>query len=593
MGIEAGAATKKLVRPLTLISQREEVFYMKFKDMPYNRPDVEKMSSEIAELIENFKASSSCEQQISVIKQLEKVLNHYSTMESIANIRSTIDTRDEFYEKEMEFYDSYGPVLSEKINSFNKEMLSSSFRKDLEARISSVAFKNAELQLKSLSPDIIALKQEENRLSTEYTKLYASAQIPFEGKVYTIAQLGRFKKSTDRDLRKRAFEAEGSFFDEHRKEFDEIYDKMVKNRTEQAKKLGFDNFVPLGYMRQMRNCYGINEVANFRKQVLEDLVPIVLDLKKVQAKRLGLDGLKMYDDDFHFLDGDPTPKGTPDEILADGIRMYKEMSPETKEFIELMEDMELFDLLAKEGKAPGGYCTSLPDYKCPYIFANFNGTDHDVEVLTHEAGHAFADYVASRTLEFSSTLSPSLEGCETHSMSMEFLTSPWHHLFFKEDTEKYELTHAEKALSFIPYGTMVDYFQQLVYENPQWTPEERNETWAQLENKFRPWIDKEGMPFYGRGAGWQRQAHIYQAPFYYLDYCLAQTNALQIFSIFLNDKNKAWDTYMNFVKMGGTRFFTDLCRENGLKCPIDSGCLKETVEKISPWLSEKQKPFIK
>ena len=561
--------------------------------MPYERPDGSKVKSSLEAIVEKFKNSKSAEEQISCVKEFEKEISHFSTMESLAYIRNTVDTRDKFYEEEMEFFNSFGPVLSETINSFNKELVYSPFRNELEERMGKVAFKNAEMELKSFSPEIIPLMQEENRLSSEYQKLYASAQIPFEGKTLTIAQLGVYKKDTDRTMRRKAIEAEGSFFDEHRAEFDEIYDKLVKVRTEQAKKLGFENFVTLGYMRQGRNCYGIQDVANFRRQVLEDIVPIVVDLKKGQAERLSLDSLKLYDDDFHFIDGDPAPKGTPEEILASGIRMYKEMSPETREFITLMEDMELFDLLAKEGKAPGGYCTSIPDYKCPFIFSNFNGTDGDVEVLTHEAGHAFADYIASRNIEFTSSHSPSMDGCETHSMSMEFLTSPWHHLFFKEDTDKYELSHAEKALSFIPYGTMVDYFQQLVYENYNWTPEERNKAWDELEKKFRPWIDRSGIPFYGRGAGWQRQLHIYLYPFYYLDYCMAQTNALNVFALFLEDRDNAWKTYMKFVKMGGTKFFTELCRETGLKSPTDDGCLKETIEKITPWLKEKQKPFFK
>ena len=566
---------------------------MKFKDMPYERPDVKALEGKIDEIVAKFKIAKSADEQISLIKKYEQEIGHFSTMATLAEIRNTIDTRDKFYEDEAAFYDSYGPELSEKSNLFNKELLSSPFRKDLEERMGKVAFKNAEMEMKSFSPEIIPLMQEENKLRTEYTKVYAGAKIPFEGGVYTIAQLGKFKKSCDRDIRRKAVEAEGKFFDEHRKEFDEIYDKMVKNRDAQAKKLGFDNFVPLGYMRQQRNCYGVEEVANFRRQVLEDIVPVAKKLKEGQAERLGLDSLKLYDDDFHFSDGDPMPKGTPEEILANGIQMYKEMSPETKEFIEVMEENDLFDLIAKEGKAPGGYCTEIYDYKVPFIFSNFNGTDGDVEVLTHEAGHAFAAYEAFKNIEFACTMAPSLEACETHSMSMEFLTSPWHHLFFKEDTEKYELAHAEKALSFIPYGTMVDYFQQLVYENPDWTPEERNETWEKLEQKFRPWIDRSGIPFYGRGAGWQRQLHIYQYPFYYLDYCLAQTNALKVFSLFLEDKENAWKTYMGFLQIGGTKFFTELCRENDLKCPIDSGCLKETIDKITPWLEEKQKEFKK
>jgi len=272
--------------------------------------------------------------------------------------------------------------------------------------------------------------------------------------------------------------------------------------------------------------------------------------------------------------------------MAAGRTMYHELSRETGEFIDLMLENELFDVIATEGKAPGGYCTSLPDYKYPFIFSNFNGTSGDVDVLTHEAGHAFADYMAERTIGVAANRFPTMEGCETHSMSMEFLTAPWHHLFFGPQTDKYELSHAEDALSFIPYGCLVDHFQTEVYSHPEMTPEERNQTWARLEKLYRPYLNMEGLPFYGRGAGWQRQMHIYQSPFYYIDYCLAQVMSLQFFALSLEDREKAWEKYMAFVKLGGTKTFIDLAHGVGLRSPIDEGCVKDVCTATFDWTQE-------
>lgn len=560
---------------------------MKFTEMPYERPDFEALKVNIDEIIEKINNANNADEQISLVKEFEKTMKHYNTLSSICYVRNTIDTTDKYYDDERKFFDNASPILEEKYNNFYKALLNSKFRPELEKVLGEVVYKNMDMQFMAFKPEIIPLMQEENALCSDYQKLYASAKILFNDGVYTIAQLGKFKQSDDRNIRRDAFYAEGNFFDEHRAEFDEIYDKLVKNRTEQARKLGFDNFVKLGYIRQQRNCYGPEGVANFRRQVIEDLVPLVQKVKAHQSERINIKNLKLYDDTYHFSDGNPTPKGTPEELLAAAKKMYSEMNPQTKEFIEMMFDMDLFDVVAKDGKAPGGYCTSFPEYGCPFIFSNFNGTDGDVDVLTHEAGHAFADYTANKYIEFECQKSPSMEGCETHSMSMEFLTSPWHKLFFKEQTSKYELSHAEGTLSFIPYGTEVDNFQELVYLNPDWTPEQRNEAWAKLDKTFRPWIDFQDMPFYGRGAGWQRQLHIYLYPFYYLDYCLAQTVALQIFALMLKDEKNAWNTYYNFVKLGGTKFFVDLVKSVGLVSPIDNGCLKSTCETIEKWLQTK------
>lgn len=555
--------------------------------MPYERPELKTLQESIDKIISAINCAENADEQIKSVKMFEQTMKHFNTLSSICEARNAIDTRDKFYEDEHNYFNTIIPILEEKYNAYYKSLLNSKFRPEIQKILGDVTFKNMEMQLTAFTPEIIPLMQEENALCSDYQKLYSSAKISFRGEIYTIAQLGKFKQSDDRETRREAWFADGQFFDEHRKEFDEIFDKLVKNRTQQAKKLGFDNFVPLGYIRQQRNCYGPEGIANFRRQVIEDLVPLVKKIKVKQAQHIGLDSLTLYDDGYNFSDGNPTPKGTPEELLQCAKKMYSEMSPQTKEFIELMFDMDLFDILAKDGKAPGGYCTFFQEYDCPFIFANFNGTSDDVEILTHEAGHAFADYTANQFIEFECQKSPSMEACEVHSMSMEFLTSPWHELFFKEETAKYELSHAEGALFFIPYGTAVDNFQEIVYSHPEMTHEQRNEEWAKLEKTFRPWIDFEGIPFYGRGAGWQRQLHIYTLPFYYIDYCLAQTVALQVFSLMIKDKKKAWETYYDFVKLGGTKFFVEICRTVGLISPIDDGCLKTTCDTMGEWLETK------
>ncbi len=559
---------------------------MKFSEMQYTRPDYPAATKELEALASRLDQADSAKAQLEIYKELETLISHLTTQATLCSIRHTVDTRDPFYEEENDYNDQQAPLLEETMQKFRQALLASPYRAELEQQLGELLFQNMELEEKGFAQSIVSLMQEENRLANEYQKLYASAQIPFQGKTVTVAQLGPYKESTDRATRRAALEAEGSFFDENQEQFDALFDKLVKNRTAQAKALGFDSFVELGAIRRQRNCYTPEDAASFREQVVRDLVPLTVKIKERRAKRLGIEDFKFHDNALSFKDGSATPQGTPEEILAAGKKMYQELSSETAEFIDLMFENDLFDVLAKEGKAPGGYCTSLPDYGCPFIFSNFNGTSGDVDVLTHEAGHAFADFIASKTVPVHALRCPSMEGAETHSMSMEFLTAPWHHLFFGDLTDKYELSHAEDALLFIPYGCLVDHFQEEVYRHPEMTPQERNETWLRLEKLYRPYIDFDNLPFYSRGAGWQRQLHIYLYPFYYIDYCMAQVMSLQYFALSLEDREKAWDKYMAFVKQGGTKTFVDLAHSVGLRSPIDQGCVKDVCQATFQWTEE-------
>lgn len=559
---------------------------MKFSEMPYSRPDMEALAAATTQTLEAMKAAPNAAGQIAAYDAYEKKMQTAGTMQQIAYIRHTINTKDEFYNAENDYMDEIGPKLQELSHRVNTALLESPCRAELERHYGALMFKNLEIAARSFSPAIVELMQEENKLVSEYQNLYASATVEFDGKIMPLPLLGPYKQDPDRAVRKAAYEADAKFFDSHREELDTLYDKLVKVRDAQAKKMGLPNYIPLGYDRMGRNCYTAKDVAAFRDQIAEDMVPIVAKVKEAQRRRIGVEKLAFYDEPISFADGNAVPEGTPDEILAAGKKMYQELSPETAEFIDFMFENELFDVLSRDGKAPGGYCTEIADYKSPFIFSNFNATAGDVDVLTHEAGHAFEDYRAFKQELPSLLHSPTIEACECHSMSMEFLTAPWHHLFFGKQTDKYELGHCEDALVFIPYGCMVDEFQHKVYENPEMTPEQRNELWLSLEKKYRPWIDFDNLPFYSRGGGWQRQLHIYEVPLYYIDYCMAQTVAFQFWNLSRENYAEAWKRYMTFVDKAGTATFAELVESAGLKVPYHAGCIKEIGESISRWLEE-------
>lgn len=557
---------------------------MKFSEMPYVRPDMDKVKAELNACAEKIRTADSVEAQIAAFDEASELSKDLMTTGSIAYVRNTINTADKFYDAEREFFDQAGPELEESLQAINIALLDSPYRKELEAHYGSLLFKNLEISRRSFKPELIPLMQEASKLEAQYQKLYAGLTVEFDGQTMPLPMLGKYKESPDRAVRRAAFEAEGKVFDANREELDEIYDKLVKNRNAQGRMLGYDNYIQLGYDRLGRNCYGAKELQEFRDQIATDLVPIIAEVKEAQRKRIGVDRLCIYDDKFRFPDGNAKPEGTAEEILAAGKAMYQDLSPETREFIEAMFDGEMFDVLSRDGKAPGGYCTSFPTYKMPFIFSNFNGTSDDVDVLTHEAGHAFAFYRAMHSDIDPNLQEPTIEACECHSMSMEFLTQDYHKNFFGKNTAKYELAHCEDSLDFIPYGCMIDEFQHRMYENENLTPEERNAVWEELEHKYRPWLDMDNLPFYGRYSHWQWKLHVYLHPLYYIDYCMAQTVAFQLWTLSLKDKEAAWKKYLAFVDAAGTKTFAELCHSAGLRVPYEQGTIKDIGAGIRDWL---------
>ncbi len=558
---------------------------MKFSEMKYERPSLDEAKKELSSLIARLENAASYEEAKKVFLEKETFTKHVETMGTLASIRHSIDTRDEFYDDEVKFFNAAGPELQEYFQKWTEAMLKSPFRADFEKEYGDLMFKNAELDLKSFSPEIIPEMQQENDLTQEYEKLLASAAIEFEGKTYTISQLTPFKQDPDDERRLAAWKAEGKWYKDNGEKLDEIYDKLVHLRDTMGKKLGYEGYTTLGYYRMMRNCYTKEDIEKFRKAVVKYLVPVADGIYKEQAKRLGKTyPMSFADNALMFRSGNPVPCGSADDILKAGKKFYDELSPETSAFFNMMLDNELLDVLSKEGKEGGGYCTGIMDYGVPFIFANFNGTQHDVEVVTHEAGHAFECYT-NRDRIPSEYIWPSMEACEVHSMSMEFFSWGWAKDFFGDDTDKFLYSHLAGALTFIPYGTMVDHFQHIVYEKPDMTPKERHGVWKELLGVYMPWVRLDGdIPFYADGEGWQRQHHIYSSPFYYIDYCLAQTVALEFWAMLRHDRKNAWEHYMAYTKQGGSKVFTELLSGAGLQSPFDEKCLLDVCGEAEKWL---------
>lgn len=558
---------------------------MKFKDYKYERYSYEAYAEAMDKAGKRLKEAKDYKSFKEAFDEGKQAFEHLDTMYNICYVRYTINTNDAFYQAENDYWDEAMPKMKSLTTAFDREVLASPFVEELKKDVPETYFLLAEFAQKSFGDEIIEDLQEENRLQSSYQKLIASAQIPFDGDVYTLSELGVKMEGADRDIRKRATQAYWGWMQSHQDEIDDIYDRMVKVRDRMAKKLGYKNYVELAYMLQCRFDYDQEDVANYRRQVLEDVVPLCNALYERQRERLGYDRLHVYDEKYEFASGNPTPKYGTQEMIARANTMYHELDERCGRFFDFMVEHNLLDLDSKKGKAGGGYCTVFAEDRSPFIFSNFNGTSHDAEVLTHEAGHAFQVFTSMgiRPVE---CIWPTYESCEIHSMSMEFFTWPWMEAFFEGEADKYRFLHLGGAAKFIPYGVLVDHFQHEVYEHPEMTPVERRQTWRRLEKHYLPHKDYTDCEFLENGGWWFRQSHIFMTPFYYIDYTLAQVCALQFWYRLYQKDESAFEDYYRICQIGGTKTFTQIVKAANLKVPFADGCLKEVMKAVKEYLDQ-------
>ena len=562
---------------------------MKFNEMTYTRPDIDALLARCRELAAKAAAAPDGDALVRLYNEQSEAFAEYNTAANLANIHYTCDTRDAYWKAEQDFFDANGPAVTNASVEISRAFLANPHVDALTEKFGTTCVAGMKNAVLSMDDRTVELQQQFNALVSRYQQIYGGALVELDGKQLTIPQLGPYKEDLDPAVRRAAYEAEAGYFDAHRAELDELYGQIVQNLNAQARVMGYHDYSELSYVRMNRIGYGPEEIRKFRDQVANDVVPQLQKVMALRAKRTGIAHPAFTDLPILFRDGNPKPIPGYKARMDAARTMYHELSPETAEFIDFMQDNELFDVESRPGKMSGGYMTSLPSYKAPFIFANWNDTSGDVDVLTHECGHAFEGYVAERDPAIPADLEcPGMESAEIHSMAMEFLTAPWHHLLFGRDTDKYALLHAEDSFVFLAYGCEVDEFQHIMYQNPDLTPDERNAEWLKLEKKYRPWIDFDNLPFYGRGAGWQRQLHIYECPFYYIDYCLSTMAALQFFLLSLTDHKDAWERYLRLVRRAGTASYTELLETAGLKVPFEEGSIKGIAQQMTDWLENHQ-----
>lgn len=549
----------------------------KFKDIQYTRPDCEafqKLAEDNAEKIKNAVSYSEAKK---IFLEFDKAESEFFDMGNIAYIRHTIDTSDEFYDKENEFLNEKTPELMPSLLAFSNAVYDSRFKPDFVAEFGEQMFAEIELRRKSFSEKNIPLLQKEARLCNEYEKIIASADILFDGKHLNLYGIMSYFENPDRNIRHDAYKAYSKFYESNEENFERIWDELIKVRTEMGKNLGFENYIPLGYMNQGRTDYDEKDVAAFREQVREELVPFCAKLYEAQAKRIGVDKVKAYDEAYLFNDGNAVPVGDDDFLIEQAREMYHDMSKETGEFVDFMLGHDLLDVKNKPKKASTGYMTGLNSIKAPFVFSCFNHTTGDVQVLTHEFGHAFAGYMAMRNQPVSTYYSESTDIAEIHSMSMEQFAYPYAEKFFGDKADKFRFSHLQEALTFVPFGVAVDEYQHIVYANPELTPKQRTAEWKKLEEKYMPWREYDDIDFFAKGGWWYHKIHIFLYPFYYINYTLTTMGAMEFKKKMHEDKESAWRDYLNLCKVGGSLGYKETLKYANLSLPFEKGSVKRAV----------------
>ena len=481
---------------------------IKFSEMPYRRPDMDALSSAIEEATRKVEGAASYSDVREAYFALQAMELESVTMFTICSVRNTIDTTDAYYESEMKWLREARARMIPQYKRWKEALVSSAFRKDFEAEFGAQLFRELGATLMTSDEKIIPETIRQGELTQAYQKETATATTNFRGAECNFYGLLKHMQSIDRQERKEAFEAWAGLYERISGNLDAQYGELIRIRNAMAKKMGFKTYTEMAYILRNRFDYTQEDAARFREQVLKVITPVVAKIREIQKEKLGVDKLRYYDEGIIFPDGNAKPIGTPEELVLKARAMYREMSPETGEFFDFMTEYELFDLVTRPGKRMGGYMTRFPAYKAPFIFSNFNGTEADVDVLTHEAGHAFQGYLSMRSIPVAALCGSTSEINEIHSMSMEHFAYPWMESFFGENTEKYLTAHLLGSLSVLPYMVCVDEFQHRVYNQPEMSPMEWRAAWREIEKKYMPWRDYDGNDFLEGGGFWMQKQHI-------------------------------------------------------------------------------------
>ena len=435
----------------------------------------------------------------------------------------------------------------------------------------------------------IPLQIKESELANKYGSLVSKMSAYFQGEERTPAQLSVFLKDPDRSTREAAWRLRFGLYEAKQDELNSLFDELKTVRSDIATNAGFANYRDYKHTEMGRFSYTPDDIFAFHNAVEKVVIPFVKELEAKRQTALGLSSLKPWDMTVDLDGRKLNPFQTTDEFIQKSLKVLNKVQPAYAEQLEMMFNTGLLDLENRKGKAPGGYNTGINNLASSFIFMNHVKLHNDVITLLHEAGHAMHS-AAMKHIKIAQYLETPSEVAELASMTMELLTMDYWDEFYpnKDDLKKAKRDQMEGTLSFLPWCMIVDAFQHWVYLNPLHTPAERFNAYLDISKRFTATVDWSGLEQY-RKLGWMMQLHIFEVPFYYIEYGMAQLGALSIYMNYRKDKTKALQQYQDFLELGYSKQVSDIYQAAGIKLDFSENHIRDLVDFVKSELSEIEK----
>ncbi len=531
----------------------------------------------LADRIATAEASDSPEGWLELFSDWNALKSYANSEENRISYALTKDMNNAEHEAAERYHrESVRPAVEEGNYTIVKALLSSRHRQAISDRYGAHLIDVLETTVEPLASVNSQLRVLVGELVNRYDKLVAGGEVVVGGEKVTLSVARNMTSSSDPAIRREAFVNYRQWFLDHRLELADLYDQLVRLRDQMGKNLGYDNYIPLGLKVMGRTDYGVAESETFRKNVREFAVPLYASVCRQQAEELGSETLTPWDAGYTPSLTLPSGVAPIETQLEKAQRVFDALSPKLSSHFKRMRDEGLIDLENRRGKQAGAYCTSFSDEGRVAIFCNSTGDEEDVGTLMHEMGHAFQGW-ESQPIEAVDLQWPTYDACEIHSMGMEYLSMRYMTEFFTGDqAERFRRNRWKEAIALVCYICVVDEFQHWAYAHPDVTFDERDAAWDAIWDTYTTGIDFTGVEQY-KSARWYAQGHLFHMPFYYIDYAIAETGAMQLAMIDAEDHARAVDVYMELCRVGGTLSVLDIFRNAGLRSPFDPDLMRDLM----------------
>ncbi len=533
---------------------------------------------------------------ISTKKELELWLQDISELEAVISedacwrqIKMTCDTTNNTYQEAFTYFCmEIEPKMKPYGFELNKKLLECPFTKELDTKLYFPYLRSVDNAAKLYREENVGLQAEANLLAQQYGVINGAMGIELDGKEYTLQQAVKFLHSADRLLRETVFNKIAARRLTDKDKLNELFNKLLVIRHKIAVNAGFDNYRDYKFRELGRFDYSVSECFEFHDAVKEHILPLQAKLINARKKRLGLDTMRPWDSDAEPVGIEPLhPFETGEELSTKSVEVFAALSPYFSGCLQTMQQMQRLDLESRKGKAPGGYNCPLAETGVPFIFMNAAGTVGDVITMMHEGGHAVHSFL-SHPLHLSAFKEYPMEIAELASMSMELFSMEHWNIFFTDEKElqRAQLEEMERVISVLPWIATIDKYQHWLYTNPGHTIADREQAWLTILTEFSCGItDWSGFEEY-RTNFWQKQLHLFEVPFYYIEYGIAQLGAIAMWRQYRTNKQQALDNYMAALSLGYTKTLKELYATAGIKFDFSPAYVKELGQFVNERLGE-------